>query len=250
MLATNTYRGTDAQYFILVGQAFYTSEDAAYAETIYDLNLANLPFAESVPLAKVTYKHTNGSTAAGHAQIIRVTTITATNITISQSSPSAHNNLADLQGGLPNEQYHLTSTEYTKVQQLSQYNITPPETGGLTWQAIPVIKTDGRYLDFHITSGDTSDYAVRLHASSSANLSIGSATFNASYINLLNSLTAKYVLVDTAIETNKITPRTLNGNLTINTYETTQRTIVVFKDDLTTQFYGEISTPSWSSSGG
>ena len=169
MLATNTYRGTDAQYFILVGQAFYTSEATAYAETIYDLNIANLPFAESVPLAKVTYKRINGSTAAGHAQILRVTTITSTNITISQSSPTSHNNLADIQGGTPSEQYHLSSTEYSKVQELSTYNIATPAYGP-TWTpapAIPIIKTDGvmeigKFLDFHITSAEAVDYKARI----------------------------------------------------------------------------------------
>ena len=115
VIATNTYIGNTAQYFIIAGQAVYTTEATALAETIYDLNLANLPFAECVPLAKVTYRRGSSFTSAGRAQIVRVTTITATNITISQSSPSVHNNLAGLQGGAPSEQYHLTSTEYTEL---------------------------------------------------------------------------------------------------------------------------------------
>ena len=88
----------------------------------------------------------------------------------------------------------------------------------------------GRYLDFHHISTNTGDYRARINCEVVGNLWLQAGTFRTNYF-----------LANLSIETNKITPRTLNGNLTINTYETEQRTIAIFKDDLTTQFYGEIS---------
>ena len=247
LIATNTYINNVAQYFIIPAQAFYTTEAAAFAETIYDINFGYLPFAECVPLAKITYKHITNSTAAGSAQIIRVRTITDTNITISQSSPALHNNLADIQGGLSNELYHLSSTEYSKVQELSAYTITPPPTGGPFWPSIPIIKSPdgvmeiGRYLDFHHISANTGDYRARINCEGPNYLSLTSSGTTT------GAFRTNYFLADQSVETNKITPRTLNGNLIINTYETVQRTIASFNNDLTTVFSGEISTPTWSS---
>ena len=47
-----------------------------------------------------------------------------------------HNNLSNIDGGATSERYHLTSSEYVKVQELSNYTIGTIGNNGAIWPNI------------------------------------------------------------------------------------------------------------------
>jgi len=147
------------EYIIIPGQAIYTSLTLAKGESVANLSLGNLPFAEIVPVARVTHQFSTGyATANGRARIVAVASLTATSFVSAIATASNHNSLSGLQGGVAGEYYHLTSTEYddligsTEVASIS--GDLQSQISGIT---IPTSATflsdyDNRYVNI---SGDT-----------------------------------------------------------------------------------------------
>ena len=106
-----------------------------------------------------------------------------------------HSDLNNINGGT----YHLSSSEYAKVQQLSAHNIGPPATGGATWSFIPVVEASagimeiGKYSDFHNISNDGIDYYARLYANTSNTLTLTNGTLNAATFSATGSMRAPLI---------------------------------------------------------
>lgn len=109
------------RYFIMQGTNFYASALLAQAEKFQAF--AGMPVAEGVAIYQLTWSNGGiANTVKGRCQFVSIQNI-STNITSSSSTPlTIHNNLAGLDGGTTNEYYHLTSAEYTVVQNTSGTN--------------------------------------------------------------------------------------------------------------------------------
>jgi hypothetical protein len=100
------------EYVIIPGQAIYTSLALAQGESVSNLSLGNLPFAEIVPVARVTHQFSTGyANANGRARIVAVASLTATSFVSAIATASNHNSLSGLQGGTAGEYYHLTAAQ-------------------------------------------------------------------------------------------------------------------------------------------
>jgi hypothetical protein len=96
---------------IVPGQAIHTSLALAQAESLASLSLGTLPFAEIVPLARITHQFSNAyANANGRARIVAVASLTSTSFAAAINA-SSHNSLSGLQGGAAGEYYHLTATQ-------------------------------------------------------------------------------------------------------------------------------------------
>jgi hypothetical protein len=101
------------EYIIIPGQAIYTTLALAQGESVSNLSFGNLPFAEIVPVARVTHQFsTSYVNANGRARIVAVASLTATSFVSAIATASNHNSLSGLQGGVAGEYYHLTSAQY------------------------------------------------------------------------------------------------------------------------------------------
>jgi hypothetical protein len=105
------------QYVIVPGQATYSSLALAQAETVSNLNLVGIPFAELSFLYRVTYRYSTSAqvAATNRARIEGIASISFNNITTGVSSTPVHNALAGLQGGIAGEYFHLNSSEYSDL---------------------------------------------------------------------------------------------------------------------------------------
>ncbi len=207
----------------------------------------NACIAEPVPIAPTFI--TTSAIYVGKIVIIT----TATNGTaypvvwsgnINTAGATNHNDLSAIQGGTIAQYYHLNASEYAKVQTLNTYNIgTLNPTVGATWPFIPIVEPNvgvmeiGKYLDFHNVSNDGIDYYARLYANTSNSLVLGNGTFNAAIVSITGAYRGTgFKHATTGADTSFK-----------NAADQLQLTL---KNDLSAVFNGEISTPTWSSSGG
>lgn len=115
LIFTNTQGAL--RHVIVPGQAAFTSTAAAYAESSANFTLTNFPKIEWVAMYQMTWQTgTSGLTNKGKCRLTRAPQrIITTVITASQTSPVPHNSLSGLQGGITDEYYHLTATEYAAL---------------------------------------------------------------------------------------------------------------------------------------
>jgi hypothetical protein len=129
---------TSQQYRILwiQGQTFYTSAASAVAEDFRSLNLGNLTqmFPEFVPFIRLTLRRTLSYGNTYRVQIdtgpTYITGSRSSLVTVSGFTPSSHNSLTDLQGGVAGEYYHLTLSQQeaaTRIASSSQSGLLSAE---------------------------------------------------------------------------------------------------------------------------
>jgi hypothetical protein len=98
---------------IVPGQTIYTSLALAQGESVANLSLGTLPFAEIVPLYRVTHQFASGyANANGRARIVAVANLTSVSFASAVATSSTnHNSLSGLQGGVAGEYFHLTNDQ-------------------------------------------------------------------------------------------------------------------------------------------
>jgi len=179
------------EYIIIPGQAIYTSLTLAKGESVANLSLGNLPFAEIVPVARVTHQFSAGyATANGRARIVAVASLTATSFVSAIATASNHNSLSGLQGGVAGEYYHLTSTEYddligsTEVASISGDLQSQISAITVPTSATFVADYDNRYVNITgdtmtgnlIITSDNSSPALQINSDGDARIRLNNPT--------------------------------------------------------------------------
>jgi hypothetical protein len=127
---------TTERLVVVPAQAVQASKTLADAYLFSSMSLGqSFPFTEIVLLYEVTIECRSAYSAAlGEARTVTVTKNVNSSFSIlSSSSPSSHNALTGLQGGISNEYFHLSNAEYTSVSTIGTLTTnTSGITGGFT----------------------------------------------------------------------------------------------------------------------
>ncbi len=127
---------TTQQIIIVPGQAIYSTEAAAHAESVGNLSWGTIPLSEVVPLYQVTmrYNASNPSAYANTAKcaITRLARVIGTSATISQTAQTDHGGLSGLTDD-DHSQYTLTTTGSTRAE--INLGASPTDTYALVWDA-------------------------------------------------------------------------------------------------------------------
>lgn len=126
-LFATTHITQSKRYWVMPGQAQFSTLNAAQNEALSSLTFPNIAPEEYVAIARITFsrKTSNGANNL-YANIEGIALLDASRTTsIGGGGISDHNLLTNLQGGTTNQYYHLTANEY---QLMPQYNPAASKT--------------------------------------------------------------------------------------------------------------------------
>ena len=133
----------------------------------------------------------------------------------------------------------LTTEQVNKLNEILPFSIGPNGTSTNTWPNILTVGTDGvteigQYLDFHASGNSGYNNLARI------------SLINTGYLSFDGVFTITQVYTTQIYSLNSIFIDTVN-NLSIKA--SGNNPIVTFKNDLSTEFFGEISTPTLNTTG-
>jgi hypothetical protein len=91
----STSVGTNGQVFLVPGQQYFTSQTAAEAESLADINWGTMPFQEIAPLYRLTFEAKVSYAGTAKAKLVAITRQLGGGATVSSGvSPSSHSALS------------------------------------------------------------------------------------------------------------------------------------------------------------